>query len=159
MYAQNFILTYPLLREVPGGRLSTSPALEVQRADGQRMVLVQGMVCQAAVSSWRRVLVQGMVCQAAVSSWKRVLVQGMVCQVAVSSWRGVLLLGLGQDRVPAHWMEAQQQQIHLSFGFYVCPNPEGLDGSLVLGTLDQTSLRCLCQRGGVQGTCLAQSLS
>ena len=142
MYAQNFILTYPLLREVPGGRLSTSPALEVQRADGQRMVLVQGMVCQAAVSSWRRVLVQG-----------------MVCQVAVSSWRGVLLLGLGQDRVPAHWMEAQQQQIHLSFGFYVCPNPEGLDGSLVLGTLDQTSLRCLCQRGGVQGTCLAQSLS
>src|SRR4029434_2914907 len=40
MYVQNFMLTYQLLLEVPGGRLATSPALAVdqQRAAGQRIL-------------------------------------------------------------------------------------------------------------------------
>lgn len=78
------------------------------------------------------------------------LIQGMLCQRAVSGWRKVLCLevelGLGQEWESAQEAKAQEQLVHLSFGFGVCPNPEGLDSSLAVYSRPNLSPVSLSER-------------
>ncbi len=122
--SKKIMLTYPSLQKVLGCLLTASPALAVhkQRVNDRWMVLIQGMLCRRAVSSWRKVL--------------------------------CLEIELGQERVSAQEAEAQEQLVHLSFVFSVCPNPDGLDSSLALCTGSNTVGRMTagCLRSSIGGS-------